>query len=94
MENKNRNCEVDINLCTFFWTGQSKIDFIDNYANSGPMIYGGMMDGCTHLQNNSSTIPLVDVISDNGRPLWSKLMVYLQRVSNFAIVKITVLIVV
>ena len=67
VENKNRNCEVDINLCMFFWTGQSKIDFIDNYANSGPMIYGGMMDGCTHLQKNSSIIPFVDVISDNGR---------------------------
>ena len=62
---RNKYCKVD--SCLIFWNGHTTINFINNSAYEGPMIYGGMMDRCSKIRNNSPISLLTEVLYSNNR---------------------------
>ena len=44
VRDRRENCSV--NSCLISWTNYTRVNFFNNIANQGPMIYGGMLNRC------------------------------------------------
>ena len=44
---RRKNCEKKV--CPILWTSQSTLSFVDNVANEGPAVFGGMLNQCNML---------------------------------------------
>ena len=63
VKDKKKDCKI--NSCLIFWTGHAMVDFSNNYAKRGPMIYGGMLDRC-RVSQNKSMLPPAEVLYSNS----------------------------
>ena len=50
-DDRREDCEKD--LCPVLWTSQSTLSFVDNIANKGPAVFGGMLNQCNRLPEES-----------------------------------------
>ena len=59
IEDRNENC-ID-NSCPISWTNNTIINFVNNSATKGSMMYGGMLDRCFDLPGDNVTLSLQSV---------------------------------
>ena len=59
IEDRNENC-ID-NSCPISWTNNTIINFVNNSATKGSMMYGGMLDRCFNLPGDNVTLSLQSV---------------------------------
>ena len=50
-DDRREDCEN--NLCPVLWTSQSSLRFVDNVAKEGPSVFGGMLNQCNRLPEES-----------------------------------------
>ena len=53
-------------ICSLSWAGNAHVISLNNLARNGSIIYGGMMDRCSNFQNDTPTLPLIEIVSTNG----------------------------
>lgn len=59
IEDRNENCIA--NSCPISWTNKTIMNFVNNSATRGSMMYGGMLDRCLDLHGNNVTSALQSV---------------------------------
>ena len=64
---KDRDEDCFVNSCLLTWNNESRITFLNNSANKGSILYGGMIDRCYKV--NSNIFPMAAVTLTNTSEL-------------------------
>ena len=66
VQDRIEDCKLKVNSCSILWTDQIKLIFVNNYANSGPVIFGGMIDRCFNPKEQLLISSVADKIVTDG----------------------------
>ena len=68
-DDRREDCEKD--LCPVLWTNQSSLSFVDNVAKEGPSVFGGMLNQCNRLPEESLEASLKRLKFDSMPYSWN-----------------------